>query len=352
MQFTPIIIFDICFRLAAIGQLILIFAAVLRPPITRLHAKMLLLGVCISSYLLLTAPIPNEYYGFSRNILLVFTDFIPFILWFIFYELFGNGIVSTGQKLTLKIVFVLLLIWHITFFGFTDGEGNLHDITHWVGFFCLIHTIYLAVNGLQDDLLDSRRKIRIAFVGVTCLLFLIIAYSELIDSGLRNDPLFTTSISLGILSFITVIGAYILKSAGLDLFAEQQHNFGGDKSVENIPIKYQHIYRNLTSFMDADGYRQEELSIKNLAVKLSTPEHQLRFLINNCLGFRNFSTFLNGYRINEACHRLRDKDQISISILIIALDLGYGSVGSFNRAFKSIVGASPREFRANETLNE
>jgi hypothetical protein len=37
-----------------------------------------------------------------------------------------------------------------------------------------------------------------------------------------------------------------------------------------------------------------------LSAKLSVPEYRLRRLINQKLGHRNFSAFVNGYRLSEA----------------------------------------------------
>lgn len=46
-------------------------------------------------------------------------------------------------------------------------------------------------------------------------------------------------------------------------------------------------------------YRQDGLTIAALGQKLGLPEHRLRRLINQGLGYRNFNSFLNHYRIAE-----------------------------------------------------
>jgi AraC-like DNA-binding protein len=92
-------------------------------------------------------------------------------------------------------------------------------------------------------------------------------------------------------------------------------------------------------------YRQDGLSIAVLAAKLSIPEYRLRRLINQRLGHRNFSAFVNGYRLSEAMAALSDPAQSSVPVLTIALDTGFGSIGSFNRAFKVHTGMTPTEFR-------
>ena len=53
----------------------------------------------------------------------------------------------------------------------------------------------------------------------------------------------------------------------------------------------------------------------------------------------------DSYRIPEAQQVLADPEQVRKPVLTIALDLGYGSLGPFNRAFKATTGQTPTEFR-------
>ena len=92
-------------------------------------------------------------------------------------------------------------------------------------------------------------------------------------------------------------------------------------------------------------YRREGLTIGALARILGTQEYLLRRVINRHLGYRNFNDFLHSYRIREACTRLRSQAEAGRPVLSIALDLGYNSIGPFNRAFKARLGMTPTEFR-------
>ena len=102
----------------------------------------------------------------------------------------------------------------------------------------------------------------------------------------------------------------------------------------------------LRKLIDHDKvYREPDLSVASLAHKLDIPEHRLRRLINRQLGHRNFSAFVNGYRLAEAETALGDPAQAAVPILTIALDAGFGSIGPFNRAFKAHTGLTPTEYR-------
>ena len=93
------------------------------------------------------------------------------------------------------------------------------------------------------------------------------------------------------------------------------------------------------------GYAQEGLSLAALAEQLGTPEYRLRRVINQGLGHRNFNAFVNGLRLAEAKRRLADPAERQLPVLTIALDVGFGSIGPFNRAFKADTGMTPTEFR-------
>jgi AraC-like DNA-binding protein len=92
-------------------------------------------------------------------------------------------------------------------------------------------------------------------------------------------------------------------------------------------------------------YAREGLTIPALAELLGTQEHVLRRVINHGLGFRNFNDFLHSHRLREACARLRDPAAQRVPVLTIALEVGYGSIGPFNRAFRERFGLTPTEYR-------
>lgn len=95
-------------------------------------------------------------------------------------------------------------------------------------------------------------------------------------------------------------------------------------------------------------YEKTGLTIAELAEALSMQEYLLRRLINQQLNYRNFNQFLNNYRINEACKKLKET---RTPISSIALDVGYGSLSSFNKAFKERYNITPSDFRNMEQVD-
>jgi AraC-like DNA-binding protein len=97
--------------------------------------------------------------------------------------------------------------------------------------------------------------------------------------------------------------------------------------------------------MAAGVWRREGLTIGDLAAEVGVPEHRLRPLINDHLGFRNFAAFVNAHRIEAAKTLLGDPAQARQTVAAIAFDLGFGSLGPFNRAFKEVAGITPTQWR-------
>jgi AraC-like DNA-binding protein len=98
--------------------------------------------------------------------------------------------------------------------------------------------------------------------------------------------------------------------------------------------------------MDKDAaWRQEGLTIGGLAERVGVPEHRLRRLINDHLGHRNFAAYVNARRVDAAKRILCDPTQARTTVAAIAFELGFGSLGLFNRAFKEVTGSTPTEWR-------
>jgi AraC-like DNA-binding protein len=96
---------------------------------------------------------------------------------------------------------------------------------------------------------------------------------------------------------------------------------------------------------DEQAYREMGLTLPELAKHMQVPAYRLRETINRGLGYRNFNDFLNSYRIAEAAARLGNPAERDIQILVIALDAGFRSLSSFNKAFRAEFDATPTEYR-------
>ncbi len=93
-------------------------------------------------------------------------------------------------------------------------------------------------------------------------------------------------------------------------------------------------------------WREEGLSLAEVARRLGTSERSLSRSLSEGAG-RNFNTYINGLRI-EAVKRGLVADRRT-DLLSLALDCGFNSKASFNRAFLRHTGMTPSRWRADSS---
>ena len=247
-------------------------------------------------------------------------------------------------------------------FGLLSGVPQVRWICSGFGLICNAIGVWYVLAGRSLDLVEERRRLRAALVIVVGVYSAAIIISEIaLPAGGARPTLYLAN-SIGVLA-ITLVFALVLLSVSregalisLPMPANAMQvaaprrvaaGFGqADRAKANEDGRLMEALRRL---MEEDkAYREEGLSIGTLAGKLGIPEHGLRRLINQRLGYRNFNAFLNGYRLDDVLAALADPTQETVPILTIALDAGFQSLGPFNRAFKAQTGMTPSEFRRQQ----
>lgn len=103
----------------------------------------------------------------------------------------------------------------------------------------------------------------------------------------------------------------------------------------------------LAAFMQKSRiYLDPDLSLEILASRMKMSRHHLTQLLNEKLE-KNFYSFINEYRIEEAIGRLNDPS-LQVNILSLAFDCGFNSKSSFNNYFKKITGSTPTAYRKQQ----
>ena len=92
-------------------------------------------------------------------------------------------------------------------------------------------------------------------------------------------------------------------------------------------------------------YLNSELKIQDIANKLESNRTYISDCINT-IGGCSFSHFVNTYRVAYAQQLMREKPDLKITQVYI--DSGFANEMSFFRAFKSIVGMTPREWASQK----
>ncbi|MCP4151719.1 MAG: AraC family transcriptional regulator, partial [bacterium] len=91
-------------------------------------------------------------------------------------------------------------------------------------------------------------------------------------------------------------------------------------------------------------YRDADITLEKLADRLSIPRHVLSRILNERLK-RNFSDYINYYRIEEARRILSTAEGAKRKNTIVAFDVGFNTATAFYKAFKKFTGKTPKEYR-------
>jgi AraC-like DNA-binding protein len=266
----------------------------------------------------------------------------PVVFWLLASALFDDAFRLRWPHGLAWIALAAIGFWSL------HGGGGAGFLAYKAGdLTCLLAAMAQAAAGRAGDLVEARRTLRVRFVVVVGLFTVAIVTSAVFLHGGRSTPAFGYTDAIGnlVIGFYFAMTLLTLEPGGWLAPLAASAPIAARLAPPADPQEAGLLER-LNRLMQTDrAYREENLSIAALAGRLGIPEYRLRRLINQRLGHRNFAAFLNGYRLGDAEAALADPSQDEVSILTIALDAGFASIGVFNRAFKARTGVTPTEFR-------
>lgn len=108
-------------------------------------------------------------------------------------------------------------------------------------------------------------------------------------------------------------------------------------------IDIESVVNSLYRLMHEDkAFADEDLTLKKLADELGVTTHQLSQILNEKIK-KNFSTFINEFRIAESKTLLIE--ELDRSILSISIAVGFNSYTTFCTTFSRLTGISPSQYR-------
>jgi len=292
-----------------------------------------------------------EHIFFLRLLLGIVAMASPALFWMFASTLFrmneSNQNLHLGHYLALGVCVILG-----TYQCFQSAAELDGSIIHLVS---LVVTGTITIFGLldvlrnwQSDLVECRRFLRLS-LSVTCGAFLLFIVVNEFIYGHGEFPAFLNYLNIIVISMFAMSYGYIILVSNSNILMESIHESTPELIKEDTPkpsLADSQWLDKLTNAMEQEFYyRQVDLTIKSLSEHLIIPEHQLRRLINQHLGYRNFNDYLNRYRVRDAAQRLSDPKLVRIPILTIAIESGYASLTTFNKAFKTLKTMTPSEFR-------
>ncbi len=104
----------------------------------------------------------------------------------------------------------------------------------------------------------------------------------------------------------------------------------------------QQIAERVRTLMEVDKlYHEPTFSRAALAREINISENTLSRVINVAFG-KSFPQMMNEFRVEDAKRMLNDP---SIPVQVVAFEVGFNSLASFNRAFREITGGAPSSYR-------
>lgn len=130
----------------------------------------------------------------------------------------------------------------------------------------------------------------------------------------------------------------------------EQKNETLEKEAPSLPVsevkedKLMLLYRRIIDYTEKDKfYLNSNASIYDLTQALNTNRTYISAALNQ-KGKTNFNDFINSYRINFVIQEFEKDIHKKYTLKVIYTSAGFVHQSQFNRAFKKIMGKSPREY--------
>lgn len=215
----------------------------------------------------------------------------------------------------------------------------------------------------MDDHLSNREAYRLGSVrvvllamGATVVAGVLTGVISLVSGGLDYFGRFPLVALLAGLSYVLGLAGWRQSSLGLPVIASQASLPEVDERAG--PLAGQRVGRPRADYQtlaeewraqlrSEQWYRETDLTLAVLAERLHTsPRTVSRVLAEGTTS--SFNAFINRIRVEAVQTALKNPGETR-DLLSIALDAGFSSKASFNRAYRAATGESPSSFRARES---
>jgi AraC-like DNA-binding protein len=204
------------------------------------------------------------------------------------------------------------------------------------------HAMVIILRSARGDLVEERRRLRVPFMAAISTYSILLSLAQ-IGQIMGFDAPWYRTVDAGAQALLGILGVIALLKAPEALFGRAHPTAAAPGEPGDQDAAW--LARLDAAMREGALWQKEGLTIAELAQNLGLPEHRLRRLINHTLGHRNFPSFVNQHRVEAARAILADPANARRTVASIAFDLGFASLGPFNRAFRDATGLTPTDFR-------
>ncbi len=142
--------------------------------------------------------------------------------------------------------------------------------------------------------------------------------------------------------FIYVVGYFSLKQPEIFRMTHVSSKNLSTSRLSDVDVKQ--LKKRLESAMKENKvFLQPDLTLGQVANQIDSSPNDLSWLLNKIYK-SNFYDFVNKYRVKEFIHAIEREEHYNLTILSIALDSGFKSKSTFNKAFKFQMNMTPSQY--------
>jgi len=302
------------------------------------------LALCLSGFLVGNTADPalrlKGAFGAAAHLA---SGYAAVFLWWFCLACFDQTFRPRGAVLAAGLGWVLVASADRGLLGPGMASAGLTGLLIALGFGMMMHLAWRLIRDRQGDLLDGRRKARIAVVALLAAQLMIELVKELVFGPNWRPAAYTLSQNGAMLAFAMGMAALFLRP-GPAAFALSPRLPPASYPVQ--PSDEPRLTARLMYLIEVERLHLDPaITFDAFVQKMGAHERAVRRLINTQLGHDHFRTFVNTYRVEEARRRLADPAQRHEKMIAIALDSGFASLSSFNRVFLAMEGRSPSAYR-------
>lgn len=306
------------------------------------------LTLCLSGFVIGNTPIAVlAPAGIVGAIAHTASGFAVVFLWWFCLSCFDSWFRLRGPVLGVGLAWVAIAAADRGLLGDALASKGLSLLLVPLGFSIVGHMVWRLLAERQGDLIQQRHDARIMVaVLLGGMLFIDLTADALFGLTWRPLAFALTQNAMALAFGLWLAGRLLTVRADVLTFGVTAQAPLLAETAPQSDLRHDgELHRRLYGLMETERvFLDPELSFSAFVERMGAPERTVRTLINHELGYDHFRTFLNHYRVAEACRLLGDRDRDD-KLITVALDSGFASLASFNRAFKAIERRTPSDYR-------
>lgn len=331
---------DVITRVAGATLLLSLAALLAREPRTRrLAVYFAPMALCLAGFLAGNTPEPALRLGGPLgHFAALIAGYAAAFLWWFCLASFDPTFRPRGGVLAAGLAWFAIASADRGLLGPAVASRGLSWLLIALGLAMIGYLAWRLVRDREGDLLEESRRARVLVVVLLAGQLLADFLADLVMGLDWGPPAFTIVQNTAFLAFAAWLALRLLPvSPPAPAPAPRALPVVGEES---------RLAERLRVLIEVERIHLEpDLTFAAFARRLGAPEKTVRAFINHRLGHDHFRAFLNVPRVAEARRRLADPAHAGDKLITIAMDSGFASLASFNRAFQAVEGRPPSAFR-------